>query len=611
MRTATTLLLSVCSTLVFATLPPNTTATLADHLREVNGQWRVQDPQPIDAQDLASFRVDAERIAKHLHMVSDRLSHRSGEGFSAQQSRARLDLLGRLHTYADGGTFPQNHVLPYRNPVFIDPHGTACAVGWLMIESGRRDLAERISAEMNLAYVLDMPASPLWPEIAAWADEHGFTAEELAWIQPAYQPPFDWIPMGGGTNGTVTVARRLNNGDVFLAGEFTDAGGTAVSRAAIWNGTSYVPMGAGLQGQVNCAVEFGGELYVGGALLNGWSDLAKWDGSYWSFSTVFDGKYPYISALHEHEGELYAAGAMSGFAGTTEFVQKFNGTNWQPIGSAFNAPVLALASHNGTLIAGGAFTTIVTPSLPPPVLHVAELEGNEWGQLADGLDATVRTLLDFNGTLYAGGELYANVAPTFGLARIEAGAPQWEPLLPNHDSYMASGNGPTYISSLVARANDEIYFGGSFNIAQLVGTYGNNLARFFGTPDAVAAMIIVDEAVNAVTIADDQLIAGGAFMSAFPYVVSLDLTTGVDGPAQAAFTLSPNPAADIVRIFSADGAAISGKIAITDASGRAVAAPVQRGTGSVTVDVHELPAGAYQVTVGDGNVIGTQRLVKQ
>ncbi|MBK8499711.1 MAG: T9SS type A sorting domain-containing protein [Flavobacteriales bacterium] len=569
-----------------------------------------QDPDPSDARQTVSYNVDAERIAMHLHMVSDRLAHRHAEGLSARQLEARLSLLSRLHAYADGGIFPQNHVLPYRNPVFIDPKGTACAVGWLMIESGHRDLAEGISHEMNLAYVLDMPGTPLWPEIATWATVHGFTADELAWIQPAYAPNYDWLPLGGGTNGTVTVARSLANGNVLLGGDFTQAGTTSAEKVAIWNGSTFSALGAGLQGTINCAVEFNGELYVGGAQLNGWSDLAKWNGSAWIFTTVFDGKYPWISALHVHNGELYAAGAMSGFAGTTDFVQKLTGATWSQVGSAFNSPVYALASHNGSLIAGGAFTGIISPALPPPVMHVAELEGNEWGQHADGLDANVRTLLDVNGTLYAGGDLYANIVPTFGLARIAQGAGAWEALLPNHPTYMTPGAGPTWIGCITAH-NDEIYFGGEFYIAQMVGSYGNNLARFYGVADAVAPMIIVEATVNALAVAGDQLIAGGAFEAAYPHAITLDISTGIGTHDRTRATMAPNPATDRITITSAESDLLNGSITITDLGGRTVIAPVARGTNSITLDIGELPAGSYWIRLQGRSGNSVMPFVKQ
>lgn len=506
----------------------------------------------------------------------------------------RLDLLAALDRYADRGSFPRNEVVPYRNPVFIDPYGTACAVGQLIIESGHRDLAERISASMNLAYVLDMPSSPLWPEIAAWAQQHGFAAEELAWIQPAYPPNLPWAPLGGGTDGPVTVMKALANGDLLVGGLFTNAGGVAANNVAIWNGSSYVPLGTGLQGDVTSAVEFNGALYVGGAMLNGMSDLAKWDGNSWSFSTLFDGKYPYVSALHVHDGMLYAAGYMSGFAGNTNFVQVWTGSEWMPVGSAFNGPVFALGSYNGALVAGGDFTSLVTSPVPPTILHVAAMGDADWMQLGDGLDAPVRTLLEVDGTLHAGGDVYINVVPTFGLARISGSSSYWEPLLPDHVNYMPSDVGPNYISSLAAR-NGEIYFGGRFIISYMVGTSGNNLGRFNGTANDVTPLIAVDAQVNTVAIIDQGLYTGGEFYLTYPYAATLDLTTTVvDATADMTVELSPNPVHDQLRIRVP--AQVSSTIpVIFDAAGRRLELAFERKDDGYLTSVSALPAGAYVV----------------
>lgn len=610
----TTILLGtfvVCAAPAIAVLPPTTSATLAQHMLEVNSQWRAQDPLPFDALQTARFTNEADRIAQHLHMVRERLAVRGLDGLSHEQLANRLTVLAKLDAYADRGRFPLNYVLPYRNPVFIDPHGTACAVGQLIIESGNRDLAERISSEMNLAYVLDMQTSPLWPEIAAWANEHGFTAEELAWIQPAYAPNYPWIPLGGGTNGTVSVVKKLANGDLLVAGEFTDAGGVAVNQVAIWNGSTYSPLGTGLSGTINCAVEYDGALYVGGAMLGGPNDLAKWDGSYWNFATVFNGKYPLINALHVHDGLLYAAGEMSGFAGTTNLVQVFDGAQWTPVGSPFNGPVNALATHHSALVAAGAFTSIESPSLPPPVLHVAVMGDVDWAQLGDGLDAPVHTLLDVNGTLYAGGDLFANIVVRFGLARIADTAETWELLLPNHGDYMNGGPGPSWIGSMV-EFNNGIFVGGNFSISYMVGLYGNNVGWFNGTLDELQPMIVVDAEVKGVAIHDQNLIVGGAFDATYSHVVSLDLTTAVVDPAErVAFTLAPNPATDILRLTIGDMSKVNMTVTITDVSGRVVATLAKGSAPSMAIDVSHLPAGSYQLRTEVDGAVSAQRFVKQ
>lgn len=165
-----------------AQLTADQPATTGQHLLEVNDQWATMGPSALEGSRTVRFHSDAERIAEHLHRVQVQLSANAPEGISLAARSHRSALLDALNTYADRGVFPMNDTAPGRSPVFIDDLGNACAVGHLMITSGHAELAERISAEMNLAYVHDIAL----PEVGAWATANGFTIDELAWIQPTY-----------------------------------------------------------------------------------------------------------------------------------------------------------------------------------------------------------------------------------------------------------------------------------------------------------------------------------------------------------------------------------------------------------------------------------------
>ena len=104
-----------------AQLAPTTEARLNDHLLEVNAQWRVMDAAPPGGERAVRFENEAQRIATHLHMVAAYARAHTPEGLSAAALSERTTLLQKLDAYADRGVFPQNHVLPYRNPVFLDP----------------------------------------------------------------------------------------------------------------------------------------------------------------------------------------------------------------------------------------------------------------------------------------------------------------------------------------------------------------------------------------------------------------------------------------------------------------------------------------------------------
>lgn len=126
----------------------------------------------------------AALIQEHLLSVARSLRDTDVSMLSPALRARRAFLLERLEAYAQRGVFPHNHVLPFQNPVFLDEHDTACAVGQLMIDSGHRALAERIRATNNTGYLLELDVDGL----ADWVATSGFTPIELATIQPSYGP---------------------------------------------------------------------------------------------------------------------------------------------------------------------------------------------------------------------------------------------------------------------------------------------------------------------------------------------------------------------------------------------------------------------------------------
>jgi hypothetical protein len=131
-------------------------------------------------------QVEGLRIANHLAGVEQYLREADVSSLGREQRQARSRNLDRLHAYWQAGTFPHNHALSdRRTPVFIDEHGTLCAVGYLMVQSGHEDLANRVARTRNLVRVADLADDP---EVVAWLDLEGLAIEEASLIQPAYGP---------------------------------------------------------------------------------------------------------------------------------------------------------------------------------------------------------------------------------------------------------------------------------------------------------------------------------------------------------------------------------------------------------------------------------------
>lgn len=611
MRTTITLASAyLLSCFANAQLAPQTEAPLFRHMTEVNAQWQRMNPAVATDARPVHFANEAGRIAQHLHLVAGYLRAHTPNGLAPSALANRNDLLNDLDAYADRGVFPQNHVLPYRNPVFIDPAGTACAVGQLMIESGHRDLAESIDHEQELAYVAELLDSPKFSgPLSAWAAEHGFTGDELAWIQPGYPPATEWSALGGGTDGPVRVLLKLPGGSLVVAGTFTSAGGVATQNVALWTGTGFQPLGSGVSGTITCGAVKGNDVYLGGYNLNGIHDLARWDGTQWSFSTVFQGKFPQVFALHVLDDVLYAAGETQGFAGADEYVTRLTGGTWEPLPGMFNAPVRCLGSRNGQLVAGGMFTAMADGG--PIVQHVAFFGTSGWEQLGDGLDGPVNALANAeDGTLLAGGAMYNGSTPLFGLARIGTGpGASWQHLLPNLGNYIGMPSSPDLAEVRTLAADGAgVWAGGSFTVSQ--GTLiGNHLAYCNGVPDEFEPAAFFNEPVNAMVPAFggtgvQDLVVGGDFTNGSsgpaPYVAYATIGTGMDAPAAApTLTLFPSPAQDELNVVLERSFTRSAWIEVLDAQGRTVQRHTLAGR-STTLDIRALAAGQYSVVLHNG-----------
>jgi hypothetical protein len=125
-----------------------------------------------------------QQIQTWLTNVEAFLRSRDVSSLSPSQRQRRAALLDHLRAYWQAGRFPHNHLSPELTPVFIDEHGTACAVGYLLIQGGAADLAHQIARDHLLARLPELDS----PRLARWARDNGFTPEELALIQPSYTP---------------------------------------------------------------------------------------------------------------------------------------------------------------------------------------------------------------------------------------------------------------------------------------------------------------------------------------------------------------------------------------------------------------------------------------
>jgi hypothetical protein len=367
-----------------------------------------------------------------------------------------------------------------------------------------------------------------------------------------------WAPLGSGMNGTVGALTTYDPDgagpqppQLIAAGEFFTAGGESANQIARWDGTSWAPLGSGVEysdgslfsfdpdgfGPQPAQLVVGGNFTIDGVGLSAYG-FARWNGTTWDpfrpgmNAAVFtvnnfdpDGSGP-LSA------QLMAGGVFTIAGGaTSNCIARWDGTTWVPLGSGMNSAVWALANYDpdgsgplsAQLIAGGGFTTAggVTAN------RIARWNGTTWAPLASGFNALVYALTTYDpdGTgpqppqLIAAGEFTsAGVVTTNRIARWDGTT--WAPLGGGISTPFGRVNAVTaYDPDGSGLRPPQLIAAGEFFTAG--GEAANCIARWDGTTWAPLGSGMNDR-VFALTTYDldgagpqpPQLIAGGAFTTA-------------------------------------------------------------------------------------------------
>ncbi len=251
-----------------------------------------------------------------------------------------------------------------------------------------------------------------------------------------------WAPVGTGFFGCesafectarVSVLKEFR-GELVAAGNFTQAGMLPTGPLAVWNGVNWRALGPPIRwsefsyGTVQALAIYDGKLVAGGSFLSigdvPINNIASWNGTSWEpLGLGIDDMYGTVEALAIYDGKLIAGGGFTSVGGEPAFnVAVWDGSEWSPLGTEPTFPVYALATFNGELFAGGYCPS---PDYPEPWSNcLARWNGTSWETLGGGVAGAqypaphVFALEVVQRDLYVGGGFeFAGGKPAAGWAR--------------------------------------------------------------------------------------------------------------------------------------------------------------------------------------------------
>jgi len=329
-----------------------------------------------------------------------------------------------------------------------------------------------------------------------------------------------FLSMGNGLQRDGAAIGEVNalcvhNGELYAAGLFTRSGATPISNIARWNGSSWQPLGSGINGEVTGLVTCNGAMYAVGAFTTAGAvpcvNIAKWSNNLWSAVTtgVSMGN---VMAMTTFGSKVVATGQFQQM--TTGGAQAMNIMAWDgvassPLGLGLNDRAMALESFtypgpNGAteLIAAGRFTAaggvaanriarwVVDPQSPAPP---------QWAPMGAGFAWEVQALERFNGQTYAAGFFTASGgSPVAYIAKWNEATDVWEPL----------GTGLNDGAYALKTYGSLLYVGGLFTTAGGVATGG--LARWNGSAWSQVGGNF-NGIVTALEVHNGELVIGGIY----------------------------------------------------------------------------------------------------
>ncbi|MCA9757130.1 MAG: T9SS type A sorting domain-containing protein [Candidatus Eisenbacteria bacterium] len=343
----------------------------------------------------------------------------------------------------------------------------------------------------------------------------------------------------------------LTSGDtLWVAGSFNDIDGVAVRNVALFDGTQWTSLGAGVEGDLRTICSRGSEIFVGGSSFAG-ENVARWNGTDWEDigAGVIGGAVVYT--LHTYNGRVLAAGSVQNgllewtgstwepFEGFTssgivyaleqvgdslfvggyfenangldaaDSVLLWDGTQWTPLGSGVEyldgiGLITQFEVFDGQIVATGA------TSLDDERVTAITWNGSAWvpfsGPIGGYLPLSPAALHSFGGELYAGGS-FAEASGNLASCIVRSDGGEW----------LGLGSGGTGVGAIVwdvASHNDDVIVAGGMTVAGDATARG--IARWDGLGWSGLGTGLDDRAFALLSLgeSDPTLLVGGSFSTA-------------------------------------------------------------------------------------------------
>lgn len=254
----------------------------------------------------------------------------------------------------------------------------------------------------------------------------------LIWLAPLFLrgQVLYYGKLGGGNNSQMpirclfydTIDKKL-----YAGGQFVLMDNKKVWGVAVWNGSYWDSLRGGLSQNPNAYADsstseqswawkitrYQNKIYVAGAIQ--WVNrknqyhLGVWNGTNWEYPIAQPPNGP-IYDMKVINGYLYACGQFTKFGNVTcNYVARFDGNNWQPVGDlqkylgkAYPSQVLSLANFKNVVYVAGAWD-----DSSGVARNIAKFDGVNWSNVGTGIQqggfASINGMEALDDNLYLGG----------------------------------------------------------------------------------------------------------------------------------------------------------------------------------------------------------------